>query len=169
MASSRSWLRWDRRGVAGFFEDIPALIVIVTGVGIFLSSMINAFTNYQNKQYEDEPEEETQILLESVISYSKLKRSGYKDGTFDLGKLRKMTSENLTRDIHSDFEYEVKVEDVSDYPDKQNFTFNTSEKPTGDVDLIVSLHYPINIYTSTELHQKETSIHGAILTITMWK
>ena len=126
MPLSRISLGKNRRGVAGFFEDIPALIVVVLGVGIFLASMIKAFTYYQTSQYENEPEEEAQRLFEAFISYPALKREGYKDGTFDVGKLRNLTMEQLKRDIYTDYEYWIYIKDVSFYPNQKGFVFNTS-------------------------------------------
>ena len=156
--------------VAGFFEDIPALMVVVIGVTIFLASMINAFMNYSVRQYEDDPQE-GQKLLEAIVSYPGLIKDGYKDGTFDRGKLRNLSIEDLERDIFTDFDYEIYVEDVSDYPDRENFTFNTSKVPDADenVEFRLRLIYPVNIFTSIEPHQQQTCIHGAVLRITLWK
>jgi len=160
--------RSDKYGVTGFFEDIPALIVVVIGVAIFLASMINAFANYTNRQYEEKPET-GQRLLETILSYPGMKREGYKDGTFDLGKLRNLTDDRLKREIVTDLEYEIYIRDVSDYPDRENFTFNTSRPPSGGTGFRYTYFYPINIFTSMEEFQKQTNIHGGVLRLTVWR
>ena len=168
MSVPRRRLSLDKNAVTGFFEDIPALIVVVIGVAIFLTSMINAFANYTNRQYEEKPET-GQRLLETIISYPGIKREGYKDGTFDLGKLRNLTDERLKRDIVTDLEYEIYIRDVSDYPDRENFTFNTSSPPAGGTEFRFTYYYPINIFTSMEEFQKQTNIHGGVLRLTVWR
>jgi len=170
MSVSRKPLSGRKDAVAGFFEDIPALMVVVIGVTIFMASMINAFMNYSVRQYEDDPQE-GQKLLEVIIAYPGLIKDGYKDGTFDRGKLRNLTIEDLEKDIFTDFNYEIFIEDVSDYPDKENFTFNTSNVPglDEDVEFRIRVIYPVNIYTSIEPHQRQTCIHGAVLRVTLWR
>ncbi len=170
MSIPRKTLSVRKDAVAGFFEDIPALMVVVIGVTIFFASMINAFMNYSVTQFEDDPQE-GQKLLEAIISYSGLTKDGYKDGTFDRGKLRNLTIEDLERDIFTEFEYEIYVEDVSDYPDRENYTFNTSKVPGvhENVEFRLRIIYPVNIYTSIEPHHRQTCLHGAFLRITLWK
>jgi len=154
--------------VAGYFEDIPALIVVLIGVGIFLASVINAFVHYTSRQYISEPDE-GQRLLENVLSYHRIKRDGYKDGTFDRDKLRNITVERFERDILTELEYEIRIKDVSDYPDRENFTWRTAPGPGDDADLHLVYTYPVNIFTSTELHQTQTTIHGAVLRLSVWR
>ncbi|MDP7263945.1 MAG: hypothetical protein QGH39_00115 [Candidatus Thermoplasmatota archaeon] len=156
--------------VAGFFEDLPALMVVVIGVTIFLASMINAFMNYSVRQYENDPQD-GQKLLEAIVSYPGLIKDGYKDGTFDRAKLRDLTIDDFERDIFTDFDYEIYIEDVSDYPDRENYNFNTSKVSDigEDVEFRLRITYPVNIYTSIDSNQRQTCIHGAFLRITLWK
>ena len=170
MSVSRIPFSGRKDAVAGFFEDIPALMVVVIGVTIFLASMINAFMNYSVRQYDDDPQE-GQKLLEAIIAHPGLVKDGYKDGTFDRGKLRNLTIEDIEKDIFTEFNYEIFIEDVSDYPDRENFNFNTSNLSDIDEDVEFRLRiiYPVNIYTSIEQHQRQTCIHGAVLSITLWK
>lgn len=158
----------DRAGVAGYFEDIPALIVVIVGLGIFMASVTNAFVYYTGRQYVDEPDEGRR-LLDNVLSYHGIKRNGYKDGTFDRAKLRNITIDRIKRDILTELEFRIYIEDVSDYPDRENFTFETSPGTGGDLYFFLTYRYPVNIFTSLDMHQTQTAIHPAVLTLSVWR
>lgn len=159
-------MKFNNHGVAGFFEDIPALIVVIIGIVFFVSCITASFIFYTQQQYDREDEKGEQ-LLEALLSYNGLKASGKKDGTFDLVKLRGMEPEILGRDIHTTLDYQLEIIDVSDYPQKENFTFLCGTLHGTESSYVELL--PVNIYAVTSAGDRETRTHAALLRLTYWE
>ncbi len=160
------YLRNDKRGVAGFFEDIPSLIVVSLALTIFIASIIGSFIYYASVQY-NRDDEDGQILLDSILSYPYLKTENRKDGNFDLNKLKTMTPERLEKDIHTDLQYKLDIIDVSDYPDKQSFNFTVGNENLSIEKTVISI--PVTIYAVVFEGDTETRNHGAVMRLTYWR
>jgi len=74
-------------GVAGPFEDIPALIIVVIGIMIFFASAINSFASYYERHNIQDPEEICWNILKSVRNYDRFLVDGGNDGDFSYNKL----------------------------------------------------------------------------------
>ena len=64
--------RLGRRGVAGFFEEIPAAAVAIISLLLFFSGVLIALTNYSNRQQSSQFSQEAQTFLEGLLGYANL-------------------------------------------------------------------------------------------------
>ena len=101
-------------GVAGPFEDIPSLIIVTVGLGVFLLSLVQVYTIYGESVALSQMNEEANDISRAVRSYDKLLVNGSytaqpTEGRFDSEKLNMMTSEQLTKDIVIEYKFNVTV------------------------------------------------------------
>ncbi|MBS3816430.1 MAG: hypothetical protein KGY76_02580 [Candidatus Thermoplasmatota archaeon] len=157
----------DDEGVIGFYEDVPALLIVVVGTLIFLASMYSAIERHDESSTHSEFEREAIEFAEGVRASERLL---YKDriGQFDASKVEGLNSENLTRSFNNpDFYYKVTLTDVSNYsvrynktwrkePDS-NFTEESYEK--GRKVILLS----VNIVVDSD------EIHPARLRVEVWE
>ena len=66
----------DRRGVAGFFEDLPTFLVILVSLFMFLASIGYAFASYNEGIMNNGLYDEAFQLSRSILSYDKLLTNG---------------------------------------------------------------------------------------------
>lgn len=151
-------------GVAGFFEDIPALIVVIIGFGIFLLSIVSAFISYQTQQESFRMHQESVEFMEAIRIYDKITYDS-KEGIFHGDSIQTITNETLKTDFHPDalgYEYRIIINDVSDYPNKNIYkkSFQTSAPPSS------SSKYTI---TSSVVIKVGEYYHAAQLIVTIWE
>jgi len=155
----------QNEGVAGFFEDIPALIVVIIGFGIFLLSMVNAFVAYQAQQNSFRMHQENVEFSQAIRSYDKLTYNNM-EGVFQGEKiLNTSTWGKIKNDFHPvalGYDYRIIINDVSDYPDKFLFkkNFQTSPPPSRTSKYTVTSSVVINV---GEFY------HPAQLIVTIWE
>lgn len=153
----------EDEGVSGFFEDIPALIVVILGFGIFLASIANAFVTYQAQQDSFRMHEKSLEFTRAIRGYDKLTYN-YMEGIFEGKKLLGISNETIEEDFNPDrlgYDYRIIVNDVSDYPNSNLYvkSFQTS-----------SLHLKSSKYTiaSSVVIKVEEHYHSAQLIVTIW-
>jgi hypothetical protein len=123
----------SNHGVAGFFEDIPALIVVIIGFGIFLLSMVNAFVAYQSQQNSFRMHQESVEFSQAIRGYDRLTYNSM-EGVFLGDNILNLSDIKIKNDFHPNslnFNYLVIIKDVSDYPDSHKYirNFDTSDVP----------------------------------------
>ncbi|MEM2899467.1 MAG: hypothetical protein QXT63_01630 [Thermoplasmata archaeon] len=126
--------RFSRKGVAGFFEEIPALILATIGMSIFFITALMAYSNYMGQQ-------ETIKFIDDANAFSKAIRN-YKglvydadghpiEGRFDHYKVPNLNVTNVSKDLNVKIKnrhFIVKIEDVSDYDTHYNVTIESSSR-----------------------------------------
>lgn len=164
-------LRLGRRGVAGFFEEIPAATVAIISLLLFFSAMLVALTNYNSDQQESQFTQQAQTFLEGLLSYANLTCFGGNcnpAGTFDFHDVQDLTIENLTYNFHPPFQYSVSIVDTSLYTHHVDTTVATSTFPANPSALHLgwvrdSTSVDIWVYSNTY-----SEIHAATLTVVIW-
>ncbi len=149
--------------IAGFFEDIPVLIVVVIATGIFLYSLVNGYVMYLNQLEHQRMNENAQELCGSIRNYDGL-TDGKRDGVFLGDKLLILDMVTLEEDYDPDrlgYGYQISIIDTSNYPNSANFTksFATSTPP------ISGSKYSI---TTSVLISIDDNNHAAQLIVTIW-
>jgi hypothetical protein len=152
-----------KEGIAGFFEDIPVLIVVTIATGIFLGSLVSAYVNYLDQF-------EYRNMRENVTDFSDALRSyggfiyEYEEGVFEGDKLISVDERTLQEDFNEStlgYHYQVAIIDTSDYPNSNNYTisFGNSNPPM-----------KVNKYTVTSsvLIKVDEKFHAAQMIVTIW-
>lgn len=150
-------------GIAGFFEDIPVLIVVTIATGIFLYSLVHAYVLYLDQFEEQRMHENAREFCGSIRSYDGL-TYGSEEGIFLGDKLNSLTDEALQEDFNETvlgYDYQISIIDTSDYPISVNFTksFRTSMPP------VKGNKYSI---TTSILIKVDETYHAAQLIVTIW-
>ena len=150
-------------GIAGFFEDIPVLIVVTIATGIFLYSLIHAYVLYLDQLENQKMNENAMDLCKSIRSYDVLICNS-QEGIFLSDKVISLTHESLQEDFNATelgYNYQISIIDTSDYLDSINYTktFKTSDPPTKG-----------NRYSQTTsvLIKVDENYHAAQLLVTIW-
>ncbi|MFW6072231.1 MAG: hypothetical protein ACOC6U_01885 [Thermoplasmatota archaeon] len=126
----------NRKGIGGFFTDVPALIVIIIGLSIFTVSIYNFQSNYVEKKYQEGMEEDLKSFMKDIRNYDYISES---DGVFYASNLQDLNSTRIREDYIPNslgFDYKIEVIDNSDYTHKYNKTIKTGTVPS-DMDVYV--------------------------------
>jgi len=114
-------LRKNRKGIAGVYEDIIALILVVLSLTIFFYTVGNVYNTYYESARNSRLTEQTSQLLGTVRSYDKLLGTGTYtgepvEGRYSLIKLKTMTNDVVKSDIRpsSNCQYSVTIVDKED-------------------------------------------------------
>ncbi len=152
----------DNRGIAGFFEDIPALIVVVIAIGMFTVIMVHAYAGYVAQQNALRMYEDCREFTQSIRTYDSLIYQS-QEGMFDVQKMETLTNETLEYDFNRTslgFDYQILIRDVSDYPKPIVKSFGTFHIPPNIGKITITSS--INIRVSSD------EIHAAQLIVTIW-
>lgn len=150
-------------GVAGFFEDIPVLIVVLIATGIFLYSLVHAYVVYLDNVEYQRMTGEVEDLRDAIRSYEGL-IVGFQEGVFSGDKLDSLNLVDLKEDFDPrvlGYDYRVSVIDTSSYHNSLEYTksFASSELPSsGDM-------YSV---TTSILIMVDASYHAGQLVVTIW-
>jgi hypothetical protein len=150
-------------GIAGPFEDIPVLLVVIIATAIFLFSLVHAYVGYIDNLENQRMREKALSLSDSLRSYEKL-QDGSSEGIYLGEKLQLFSNEKLNEDYNESrlgYHFRMSVLDTSSYPSSNNYTMSFG---------ISSLPANGNRYTVTTsiLIRVGSEYHTAQLIITIW-
>lgn len=156
-------LKEREEGIAGFFEDIPVLLVVTIATGIFLYSLVHAYVLYLDQFEYQRMHENALDICSSVRSYDGL-IYGSEEGIILDNKLTSMTNEAIQKDFNATvlgYNYQISIIDTSDYPNSANYTksFRTSTPP------VKGNKYSV---TTSVLIKVDEAYHAAQLIVTIW-
>ncbi|UCG68759.1 MAG: hypothetical protein JSV09_13285 [Thermoplasmata archaeon] len=156
-------LHQEDEGIGGFFEDIPTLIIVILGFGIFLLSIVNAFVGYQAQQDNFRMHRECVEFTEALMAYEELTYESTK-GIIDGDKFLIISEDDLKQDFNPaslGFDYRIIIKDVSDYENSNTYikSFQTSSPPAR------LSKYSV---TSSIVIRVNGNYHGAQLIVTIW-
>ena len=139
----------DDRGVGGPFEDIPALIIVIIGFTIFISTSFYSYSIYFENHTIQKPEDICWNMLKNFRSYQVLLVDGGGEGDFSYRKLQlffklkerepeegvyKFDDDEIYRELSKNFNILSKyhfifiIIDKSDYDSNQlNIVFNSKD------------------------------------------
>ncbi len=152
-------MRRNEKAIAGFFLDVPALLAILIGLSIFTLSIFHAQQNYNELRENESMERKLQDFIKNIRTSSL---------TVGGGKMRASTIENLNISSLKDkfppdqigFDYNITIQDNSQYDEPYYFSFQTSDKPKNDD--IYSTKSPITI------EEGNGASHLASLRVLIW-
>ena len=149
--------------VAGPFEDIPVLIVVMIATTIFLFSMVHAYVNYLDNIENQRMRENAYSLSNSIRSYEKLTDDS-KEGVYLGENVLSLTTEVLNEDFEEaklGYHFRISIMDTSSYPNSNYYStsFGKSNPPaSGDI-------YSV---TTSVLIKVNEEYHTAQLMVTIW-
>lgn len=154
-------MKIDRKGVAGFFIDIPALIVIIIGLSIFTVSIYQAHLSYSEEKREEHMINDLNNFIKVFREYDYISES---EGIFRIENLKTLNSTILEREYSPTkfkFNYKIEIIDDSNYNNKYYFSFQSDELPKNQD--IYSLKSSIILKEDTGIN------HLSTLRISIWR
>jgi hypothetical protein len=153
---------WNREGIAGFFEDLPALLVVLVAVAIFILSIAGAYAAYGDYLQQLRFHEQAVEFSESIRTYEFLTYN-QEEGKFQADALNETTAAQMAIDFHPEnvgLHWNVRVVDVSGYGGK--YTWSAGETVPQGVSRI-AITSPLTIRNNSD------QIRGARLVVTVWR
>jgi len=126
--------RFAEEGTAGFFEDIPVLIVVIIATGIFLYSLVHAYVVYLDNMEYQRMNDEVAGFQNAIRGYEGLIVE-FEEGVFSGDKLISLSLDEMKEDFDPNvlgYDYQVSIIDTSSYQNSLEYTksFATSEPPS---------------------------------------
>lgn len=161
----------NARGIAGYYEDIPALILVTIGMSLFLISAFNGYIAYVNAQERAKLTADALEFVTVLQSYDGLLyEPQMRMGLYDAQKVQTFASNEsyalmkLNSALRVGFDFRIRIVDMSDYPVKFDLYINSSAMlPSAALKLgRYSIESTVNIYVAS------TEVHAAKLIVTIW-
>jgi hypothetical protein len=153
------------RATAGFFEDIPALIVVTIGLGIFFSSAIYAFVNYHKSSSSTSFVDYAHDFADAVRSCPALlydDNNAPLSGVYDYEKIQHVSLLDLNRTLNCPYFYSINITDVSDYQDHRcDRRIESATYLDSPIRIRVSLSATVRVDLS--------QYHASLLTVEVWQ
>jgi|GEM_PF-1701964 len=123
-----------RDGVAGFFEEIPALILATIGMSIFFITALMAYSNYMGQQEAIKFVDDGDAFSKAIRNYKGLvyDADGHPiEGRFDYFKVPNLNVTNVSKDLNVKIKnrhFIVEIKDVSDYDTHYDVRIESSSR-----------------------------------------
>lgn len=123
-------LKNNQKGVAGFFEDLPTLIVVLLATALFISSLLNTvitFSEYKENEY---MRDSLNRFVEEIRGWDHLVLE--EEGQFIGDRVTGLDRYKLEKAFNTSVrghQYRVVFDDRSSYPQQFNNIVETQEPP----------------------------------------
>ena len=162
-------LRKRNDGSTGFFEDLPAMVIVIITVVMFFSLTFNVLqTSFEDRKAISISEKAMDFTVQ-LRGYQNLTHENI-EGLYDAHKVRDLGVENITRDIwptygSEGFEFSIQIIDVSSYHFNCSRTLATQEW-NNTRGLLIGKAV---VSTGIAIWVSDEEIHGARMVVTIWK
>jgi len=174
----------SRLGVAGFFEEIPVLILVTIGVGMFMVSMIWAISTHNARYTDIENVHEIHDIMKTIrtwegLCYQEEGSANRVEGLFDCHKVMYLSATNLSRGVPelaggsatnpptpASRTYRLRIEDTSPYPFRYSADVNNIINPSKISDPKVERK---TMVSSVNIKVNDEEIHVAKLELTIFR
>ncbi len=155
----------NSRGGEEYLEEVPALLVIVLGLSIFILSIAQAHVAYAVQAGNVRNQELSWQFTNAIAAYEELTWDD-KNGVFDSVKVCTLPDSTLLREFDPDvlgFEYRISIMDVSGYPLEHRYSYQVG---SGQV--------PVSgdVFTTVRpavIRHSGGEYHAAHLVVSIWK
>lgn len=152
----------DETGTVDIFEEVPAILVVIVAVFIFLMTVAEGFISYSERKEDDRLTQQLESFCDSLLSFELLLFDS-EMGRFDSFRLDAEGREKLHDSFRPDmlgFHYNVTIADVGLYEEKYDWSAGeevgeSAMSRTTSVPVIVSNAYGQN--------------HPALMRVTIWE
>jgi len=153
-----------KKGVAGFYEEIPAMVLVILGVTLFLLSVVHVVSLYLSTTTKETIQDECYQLSRLVRSYEKIMYNGTYSmnpvsGIFDIDKINNLTNTTVLKDLHSTHKYKIAIEDLEN---TSNVWYFGNDTPEPRPAVIAVENAPVCIKVMHDV------FHIGRLTVEMW-
>ena len=125
---------WPREGVGEFSEDLPALLVVLVAISLFVSGATQAYSSFQEREKAARERERVECFIALLRSDATIIRDG-QAGLFDLEALREANSASQILARYSSarvgFDHSLQFEISPIGGITENITFSASQKQEG--------------------------------------
>ncbi|MEM3341570.1 MAG: hypothetical protein QW728_02655 [Thermoplasmata archaeon] len=155
----------DMKAAAGFFEEIPAFLIMTVGLAIFFISFFNAYSLYAASTSLEKKVADSHTFNEQVREYVGFIYDADGNplaGRFDYFKILNQTDQNISKTLSpGSYEWVIGIKDISNYTEfKTNKIFKSRDMPN-DVQR-QTVTSPIRIRVS------HNEVHAGTLITTIW-
>jgi hypothetical protein len=106
---------WDRRAVGGFSEELPAMLVVLVAVSLFIASAAQAYASWDERQRDAKERERVETFAARLCAEPNLTWHG-RLAMFDSARLADANCSAFLRSAYSadalGFEYSVSVSGI---------------------------------------------------------
>ncbi len=120
----------DEKGIAGFFEDLPTLLIVLVATTLFLSTMLNTVMTYRDYKETQYIREDLNQFIEEIRNWNYLVLE--ERGQFAGDRVSSLDADRMKKEFNTTalgYNYRVFIEDRSDYPRQFDKTIHTEEIP----------------------------------------
>ncbi len=153
------------RGVAGFLEEIPVLLIVVISFILFFSAVDASLTTLAGREGRSSFAEQASLLLEDLLGYRNLTYQG-QYAVFDVSRVVNLTESNVSWEYHPTYGFEVNITDRSDYPVHYDRVVASGVVPTNPSALRLGLYAA---QAPVSLRVSDTEVHDATIEVTVWE
>ena len=154
----------SKAGVSGFFEEIPALMLVTVAIAVFLFTAIHGYGNYLDGKENDQMMENARFLSLSIKDCEALVHD--ETGTLNSAKVAALDIDTLRAKYDPGalgYDYQVSIMDKSTYPSALNYTKSVSTVAVPEGESTYSTTAPISIWVSA------SEVHQGLLIVTIWR
>lgn len=152
----------DEAGTVDIFEEVPAILVVIVAIFIFLMTIAEGFVSYSERTEEDRLAQQLESFCDSILSFELLLFDS-EMGRFNSFRLDAEGREKLHDSFRPDmlgFHYNVTIADVGLYEEKYDWSAGEEVREstlsrTTSVPVIISNAYGQN--------------HPAMMRVTIWE
>lgn len=120
----------DESAVAGFFEDLPTLLIVLIATTLFISTLVNTVTTYRDYKETEYRRENLDQFVEEIRRWDYLVLE--EEGQFIGGRLLNLNKTKMERNFNKtalQHDYRIFIDDRSDYPKEFDVVVETKEIP----------------------------------------
>jgi hypothetical protein len=154
---------WGKDGVGDVSEELPALLVVLVALAIFISGVAQAYSSYLEREKTLDRNEKIRSFLSTLSSDPALTEEG-RIGIFDYAALVDVNSTKHVLDAYSagkiGFHFSIRISDASRSFRLPNVTFQ--DEPALEGSETVALSSPCNIIDA------DGFVRPALIAVNAW-
>lgn len=150
--------------VAGVFEELPALLVVLVGISLFMVSAAHSFSEWGGDQDYASLQEDCQTFTAMVKSSDLLCSEG-KSGCFDMAMLENCSEQEFLSTFNSsvlEFEYQVTIQCLNISTGLSTFTLSVNSSDMRDALEIATFSTCVSVYNKNKME-------AARLSVSIWR
>jgi len=168
----------NRRGVTGFFEDIPALMVVTIGLFLFVLSLVHLVGTFASARDDFNMKRDGYLLMENIKSYEDILVNAsytkeYNAGRFDADKLDRLTDSKIEGHLHIGknytYRYNIEIKDFTGV----SYVGKNINKVSGRIwsygEIVPSDVVKVVYNTTVAIRHGIFDYHVGYLKITIWR